>query len=348
MLTERDTLHGLPGPVVRPAGIAEAMHPITLPKFRLPLPSMGCNPLREAAGSAMWAWAEQFGLCASMTVRRRMERTQAELWCALTDPGAGLEELTLRCQWTFWAFVVDDEFDDDGAGQVPAQTREAIGDLLGTLHGTRPPTGPATLALADLWERTRAGRSPGWQRVFRADTTAWLWTYYREAVERAAGQVPAVEDYLLHRRDSIGMGMFLDLFEAPPRIDLPGHARQLPGLRALRHAVMDHVALYNDICSAQKEGAVGYYHNAVFVLRHHRGGSVQDAVEKVESMRVACAERAIRAERQLAAQLAAVAVSDPVRAALRRYTEHHRTLLRGDFEYHARAQRYQPEPQPAA
>ncbi|MER7671432.1 terpene synthase family protein [Kitasatospora sp. NPDC096128] len=319
------------------------MDRITLPAFRMPFPPTGGNPLQEEAGSRMWAWAEEFGLCAAPEVRRRMRRTQAELWCALTDPTAEVGPLALRCQWTFWAFVVDDAFDDDGCGQDLARSRAAIDELTGILHGARRPTSPAALALADLWRRTLTGRSAVWHRTFREDVTAWLWTYWREAVERAAGHTPLPEDYLTHRRNSIGMGMFLDLFETPPAIDLPDHMRRLPALVALRNAVVDHIALYNDLCSARKEGAAGYYHNAVFVLRHHHGGSVQDAVARVDALRAACVERAVSAERHLTAQLAAAGATQPIRGAVRRYAEHHRSLLRGDFEYHARAERYRPD-----
>ncbi|MFJ8477454.1 terpene synthase family protein [Kitasatospora sp. NPDC094011] len=321
------------------------MDQITLPAFRMPFPATGGNPHQEEAGLRMWAWAEEFGLCTSPGVRRRMLRTRSELWCALTDPTAGPGPLALRCQWTFWAFVVDDAFDDDGCGQDLARSRAAIDELTGVVNGVRRPTSPAALALADLWRRTRAGRSSSWQRTFRADVTGWLWTYWREAVERAAGHTPLPEDYLTHRRHSIGMGMFLDLFETPPAIDLPEHLRRLPALLALRGAVVDHIALYNDICSARKEGAAGYYHNAVFVLRHHRGGTVQQAVTEVDALRAACVQRAVSAEEQLPAQLAAAGATRPIRAAVQLYAGHHRSLLRGDFEYHARAERYRPDPE---
>lgn len=317
---------------------------IVLPRFHMPFPPTGSNPLQADARAAMWDWAERFGLCSTTVIRRRMQRTQSELWCSLTDPAAGIDELTLRCQWTFWAFVVDDDFDDDSRGDSPADSREAVIELQDVLRGSRQPETSSAHALADLWQRTRAGRSASWQRAFRDDAIAWLWTYYHEAVERAAGQMPSLDEYLLRRRNSIGMGIFMDLFETPPAIDLPDHVRRLPALIALRNAVADHIALYNDICSAQKEGDVGYYHNAVFVLQHQQGGTVQDSVEQVDVLRAACIERVTRAEEQLETQMKVAAINGPTRTAVEETVWHYRTLLRGDFEYHARSQRYQPTP----
>ncbi|SCE00285.1 (+)-beta-caryophyllene/(+)-caryolan-1-ol synthase [Streptomyces sp. PpalLS-921] len=315
------------------------MSQIVLPAFHMPFRSAGCNPGMENTKAAAWRWAEENDLGLSPVARKKMLRTRPELWISLIFPQASQPHLDLFCQWLFWAFLVDDEFDDGPAGRDPGMCEEAISRLVGVLDGEKPLV-PMEHALEGLRERTCRDRSPAWTRQFRRDTAAWLWTYYAEAVERAAGQVPGRADFTRHRRDSVAMQPFLDLHEITAGIDLPESARSLPAYIALRNAVTDHSGLCNDICSFEKEAVLGYEHNAVRLIQRDRRSTLQEAVDEAGIQLARIAERVQRAERELVEEMAAAGTEGPTRAALERCVRDYRGLVRGDFDYHARAERY--------
>lgn len=163
------------------------MSKIVLPALHMPFRSAGCNPRMEIAGKAAWDWAGENGLSLSPAARSRMLRARPELWTSLVFPQASQNHLDLFSQWLFWVLLVDDEFDDGAAGRDPRLCEEVVARLVHVLDGSGPGS-PMEYALGDLRERACRGRSAGWIRQFRRDTASWLWTYYAEAVERAAGR----------------------------------------------------------------------------------------------------------------------------------------------------------------
>lgn len=315
------------------------MSHIALPAFHMPFRSMGCNPGMEETRKAAWEWAEANDLVLSPVARKKMVRTRPELWISLIFPTASQQHLDLFCQWLFWAFLVDDEFDDGPAGRDPRVCEEAIDRLVTVLDGG-PPRGSMEKALVGLRNRTYRDRSARWIRQFRRDTVAWLWTYYAEAVERAAEQIPSRADFVRHRRDSVAMQPFLDLHEITAGIDLPESARSLPSYIALRNAVTDHSGLCNDICSFEKEALLGYEHNAVRLIQRERGITLQEAVDEAGAQLANVAERVRSAEVELAEEITAAGITGQTRDALEQCVRDYRGLVRGDFDYHARAERY--------
>ncbi|MGQ7752268.1 terpene synthase family protein [Streptomyces sp. WC2508] len=315
------------------------MSQIVLPAFHMPFQSTGCNPGIEETRKAAWEWAESNGLVLSPVARKKMVRTRPELWISLIFPTASQQHLDLFCQWLFWAFLVDDEFDDGPAGRDPRMCEAAIDRLVAVLDGG-PPRGAMERALVGLRTRTYRDRSARWIRQFRRDTVAWLWTYYAEAVERAAGQAPTRSEFVKHRRDSVAMQPFLDLHEITAGIDLPESARSLPAYIALRNAVTDHSGLCNDICSFEKEALLGYEHNAVRLIQRDHDCTLQEAVDEAGAQLAQIAQRVQRAEKELVEEIEAAGIEGPTRAALERCVQDYRGLVRGDFDYHARAERY--------
>lgn len=118
------------------------MSKIALPEFHMPFESAGCNPGIEKTRQAAWEWAESSNLVLSPVAQKKMIRTRPELWISLIFPEASQEHLDLFCQWLFWAFLVDDEFDDGPAGRDPRLCESAIARLVDVLDGARTPTGP--------------------------------------------------------------------------------------------------------------------------------------------------------------------------------------------------------------
>lgn len=315
------------------------MSQIVLPVLHMPFRGAGCNPGAAEAGEAVHRWAGEQGLVLSPVARTRMLRARPELRASLLFPDASRDHLALVSRWLFWALLVDDEFDDGAAGHDPRLCGETIGRLVEVFDGAAPRS-PVEHALEDLRESTCTGSSPEWERRFGRHTVRWLWTRYAEAAERAAGQMPSRADFARHRLDSGTMRMVLDLHEVVAGVDLPGAARGLPAYTALREAVVAHAGLCNDICSVQKEAVVGNGHNAVVLVQRDRGCSLQEAVNEAGVQLSRVAERLQRAEKELAGQIEAAGIEGPARAALERCLRDYRGLVRGDFDYHARAERY--------
>lgn len=315
------------------------MGQIVLPVLHMPFRGAGCNPGAAQAGEAAHRWAGEQGLVLSSVARTRMLRARPELRASLLFPEAPPDRLGLVCRWIFWALLVDDEFDDGPAGHDPRLCGDTVGRLVEVFDGAVPRS-PVERALNDLRERTCTGRSPEWVRRFGSHTVRWLWTRYAEAAERAAGQLPSRADFARHRRDSGMMPMLLDLHEVVAGVDLPGTARSLPAYIALREAVIAHAGLCNDICSVEKEAVVGHGHNAVVLVQRDRGCTLQQAVDEAGVQLSRIAERQQRAEKELARQMRAAGVEGPARLALERCVRDYRALVRGDFDYHARAERY--------
>ena len=125
------------------------MSQIVLPAFHMPFQSAGCNPGMDQTRKAAWEWAESNDLLLSPVARKKMLRTRPELWISLIFPSASQKHLDLFCQWLFWAFLVDDEFDDGPAGRDPQMCEEAIARLVDVLDGAVP-HGPMERALDGL------------------------------------------------------------------------------------------------------------------------------------------------------------------------------------------------------
>lgn len=100
--------------------------PIRLPVFHMPFASAGCNPGMADTKEAMWGWAHSMGLHLDPVAQDRMTRTRCELWISLMFPTSAQERLDLFAQWLFWAFLVDDEFDDGPAGHDPHLCGQSI------------------------------------------------------------------------------------------------------------------------------------------------------------------------------------------------------------------------------
>jgi (+)-beta-caryophyllene/(+)-caryolan-1-ol synthase len=147
-------------------------------------------------------------------------------------------------------------------------------------------------------------------------------------------------DFMEHRRDSVAMQPFLDLHEITAGIDLPESARSLPAYIALRNSVTDHSGLCNDICSFEKEAVLGYEHNMVMLIQRDRYCSVQEAVNEAGTWLAGIVDRVQRSEKELVEEIEAAHIDGPARAALERCIQDYRGFVRGDFDYHARAERY--------
>jgi (+)-beta-caryophyllene/(+)-caryolan-1-ol synthase len=310
-----------------------------MPVFHMPFPEVRTNPALAAAEAGMWRWIDEIGLSPSPAARRHMIRTRPALTMALYHPAADESTLELAAQYTAWAFTVDDEFDDGAAGLDPGFCARSIETLIDVLHG-RQPKGVLAVALDDLWRRLAHGRSRAWRTSFRDGAIAWLTTYYVEAVERRTATLPSLQEFIPHRRNSVGETAFLDMCELVHDADLPDEVRRLPSFVALRNAACDHMGLINDIHSVDKDLKAGYRHNAVFVARQQQDCDLTTAVELVNDLVTGAVLRMIAATDDLPGELAAAGIGSKLGADAMTCAQAYRDLVRGDYDFHFLVDRY--------
>ncbi|MDX2565380.1 terpene cyclase [Streptomyces sp. TX20-6-3] len=310
-----------------------------LKDFPIQFASRGCNPGINEARESMWAWAEEMNIRPTSSAERKMINTRPETWISLVFPDASPELLQEFGEWLFWAFLVDDEFDDGPAGKDPSLCMEVIARFIAVFDGAAPVT-PMEAALSDLVRRTCTGRSGAWLRQFRRDTAAWLWTYHSESMTAGSGALTSLDRYMRHRRESVAMQPFLDLHEICAGIELSEAARSLPAYQDLRRTVTDHSALTNDICSSEKEMARGYTMNSMAILQLSHDISSTEALSRAKDLLSETGRNLIRAEEDLALQIEMASLPESDKDGLKRCLEDYRGMARGDFDFHNQAERY--------
>ncbi|SUD48028.1 Pentalenene synthase [Nocardia otitidiscaviarum] len=312
------------------------------PEFFMPFASAGHNPAEAEAEKAMWQWLEHYDLVPTEPTRRRMERTRPARMYALWCPKAGPEDLALLSQYTAWAFIVDDQFDIEIPD--PGRTLHTITALNAVYDGDDPPSGVLAVAFAELWRRLCAGRSTAWREAVRAEIRAWLWTYYTESIGRRTGHLPEMDTYRAHRRDSVALFVFLDISEIAERVDLCAAARQLPAMRLLREAAVEHMGLLNDVLSVDSDEASSYLYNSVLLAEHHYGHTRSQALTLVNSMLTQLIDRMTTAIERLPTELDAAGITGRDRADTLATAQNYTVYVRANLDYHYQAARYTSAP----
>ncbi|KNB50837.1 terpene synthase family protein [Streptomyces caatingaensis] len=303
---------------------------VTVPGLRMPIPVHAPNPFREHAAREVADWLDRHGLCRSPGSRKRLERARITLPAALAFPRAPKDVIVLNALWTAWVFIVDDEFEEGPVGRRPERVGDVVGALLAALDGDGAGS-PVERALAELWQRTRTGRSDAWCRYMRATVGRWMLTYHQDSADRAAGHRPTMEEYLARRPAAVAAYVYLALGEPAAGLDLAPESRALPSLRRLRIACAEYCALSNDLWSVAKDDRSGD-ENAMTLMRYHDGTRPQDAMNKVGAVLDRCAGRIVA----LREELRSAGAGASVLACAAAYED----VVRGCFDYWPLAARY--------
>ncbi|SEP59348.1 (+)-beta-caryophyllene/(+)-caryolan-1-ol synthase [Streptomyces sp. yr375] len=107
----------------------------------------------------------------------------------------------------------------------------------------------------------------------------------------------------------------------------------------MRRAAADHLGLVNDLYSAGIEDPGERYHNLVFVLARQEHLALEDATRQAVRLANGFVHSYLAARDDLAAQLEAVPDA-AVRATATEVATAYGTLMRGNLDYHTRAERY--------
>ncbi|MEU8570099.1 terpene synthase family protein [Streptomyces pathocidini] len=317
------------------------------PPFAMPLPEYGYGqpPVLAAVERDMWAWIESYDLPVNLSMREHLARTRPEYLTALYYPYADAPHLAALNHYMTLAFLIDDLLDDAISENDESAVAEFTADLADVARGEREPSHPVARALDGVLGELAQDRSPQWRSLLNEANERWLDTYSVEARTSGEGRAMRFGEYVVHRRHGVDMMVFLHLEEYAHDIELPAEVRDLPAMVQAREHVCDWAGLYNDVFSAEKEEAVGYPYNGVLIVREQRGCSTREAAEVVGDALTGLIGQFEAAGEAVRAQVRAATDDDPavLRAALR-VVDGYRHCLRGNFDYHLSAARYDRAP----
>ncbi|MGW4249509.1 terpene synthase family protein, partial [Nocardia sp. NPDC004722] len=226
----------------------------------------------------------------------------------------------------------------------PRRCLATITDIEAVLDGTATPSGVLATAFADLWKRLCHERSTAWCESVRGEIRDWLWTYYTESVGRLSGDLPDLDAYRAHRRNGVALYVFLDISERAEGVDLSTAARNLPAMRGLREAAVEHMGLFNDLISVASDEASGYLYNAVLLAQFHHGHNRAQAQQLVNDMLSDCVRRVLDAVERLPTELTDAGITGRERADILVTARNYTVYMRANHDYHYQAARYMSAP----
>lgn len=321
------------------------MYSFEFPIVEMPFPEREIASGLDAAEQGMWEWLDRHRLLVNEAMREHLVRTRPHYTVARYYPDAGAAHLLAAAQYTAWAFIVDDVFDDAIGARDEVAVAELSAELIGVSRCDREPSTDIGRALGEVLDALSASRSAQCRVLLGDANVRWLRTYPVEARVTSENRTMRFGEYVPHRRYGTDELLYIHLSEVTLGIELPAEVRDLPAMAQARKRALEWIGLYNDIFSADKEAAVGYLHNAVLLVRRQQGCSMQEAVDTVNGVLPGLLGQFEAACAAVPAQVRAVSGDDPgVRDAVLHVLDGYRQLVRGNFDYHIGTARYDEVP----
>ncbi|SCL17011.1 Terpene synthase family, metal binding domain [Micromonospora rhizosphaerae] len=212
--------------------------------------------------------------------RAGFARYAGRLYADATEP-----DLRALAALFTWFFLVDDAC--DGPGRLtPPQIRALRDGALALLRAgprVRHPgfSGPLRRLLVQAWREPRRRMPARWRLRFADAVGHHLDGVWREAVARAAGRAPAVDEYVELRRATSAAYVSYPLIEFATGRPLPDPVYHHPALRRIADLGNDLLSWFNDLASLERDRATAGGHNLVLAVAAERGVPVRTAVELV-------------------------------------------------------------------
>ncbi|MFI7552400.1 terpene synthase family protein [Micromonospora sediminimaris] len=231
--------------------------------------------------------------------RERLGRAGFARYAGRLYPDTSETDLrTLTALFT-WFFLVDDACDGPertGLDDIRALRDGAVALLRFRL---RHPglAGPLRRLLVSAWREPHRRMPARWRQRFADAVAHHLDGTWQEAVNKATGYAPGVEEYVELRRATSAAYVSYPLVEFVHGRSLPDPVYHHPRLGQFRDIGNDLLSWYNDIASLDRDAAISGGHNLVLALATAHRVPVPAAVELAaqrwhESMRRFVALRA--------------------------------------------------------
>jgi hypothetical protein len=183
------------------------------------------------------AWFDSYRIIAD----EKRDKFYAFKFClliAMTYPEADAVLLRNVCDLLFWMFTLDDFANDGSLGKDVDGARTVIAQVMSALHHPHTPCAlPIAESCRDWWERTIETASEGWQRRFVESTGLYLKAVSEQVANRAAGEIPSIEDFIELRRDTSAVRPFFAMIEYG--LDLPDEVLADPIIKDMQDCIND-------------------------------------------------------------------------------------------------------------
>ncbi|KAJ8473020.1 hypothetical protein ONZ45_g16452 [Pleurotus djamor] len=244
------------------------------------------NPYQVQANIKSEAWLSSFKLYDDKKLKRFLGH-RFDVYGGLAFPDTDPSHLETCINFFFWAFSLDDISDEGELQSMPEHHQAKVDVTLSVLKA--PPSAhvpglPYAAMLHDLWRRLTATATPGACRRFARAAEGWCRSQVWQCANRATGEIPSVDDFIVMRRHTIGAGMVEAMVEYALNIDLPDEVFKHPTIMAMSTATNDIMTWPNDLCSFNKEQADGDYQNLVYCVMVERRLKLQEAIDAVVEM----------------------------------------------------------------
>ncbi len=314
------------------------MNNIKFPVLYCPFPS-AINQHCDAAYQRTLNWVRSFNLVTDESVYRSLLTVKFDVLAAHAYPYASLEDLEIFINFTFWVFVVDDEFEKAGLSKQLEILESSHARLVEIMKKEAELTDidtPAVRALADIIQKLchLPYVTSEWVLRFTKNIEDYFQGTRWEARNNSQGITPDIATFMKIRTFASAIYCFLDLILIMNRIALPPEVIQHPIVKRLELATNNIVAWSNDIFSCEKETKAGINLNLVTVLRQEYQISLQEAFDRAAELHNAEVQLFI----DLSAQLPSFGTE--IDANLERYLLGLRSWIRGTLDWSVKTGRY--------
>jgi hypothetical protein len=255
-----------------------------LPAIWCPIPPT-INPAWQQLDARALAWADQFGLRTDPVQRKRLAQALPGVLAGRIMPRSdAIDGLQVATDYLTWLFMFDDAYGGEGAySSQPGAMMELALQLARVVEipgpylaeGRHP---PLVAALAHIRRRLEYVASPVQIARWGAAVRAYLMGQVWEALNRANGVIPSLDQYAASRVDSGSLRATILLQDVGNGFEVPHRQVSLPHVQALIEMTCTIVGWDNDIFSYEKEARRGGdWHNLVAVLAHERDCGLGEA-----------------------------------------------------------------------
>ncbi|KAG6807361.1 hypothetical protein H0H92_007861 [Tricholoma furcatifolium] len=244
------------------------------------------SPFREEAYIAVLKWFARFKAYDPVT-EKKFFKSRFDTLAGLCFPDADLEKLITCSAFFLWGFATDDLCDAGEHHQSEPDQVQHSHDISRRIlqDDTAPqPSYPYAGMLWDILRRLRASGRLGMYERFKKAHLDWSSAQVKQAQNRSLDVIPALDEFLVMRRDTAGVGLAEAMVEYSLDLDIPSFVWEHPTIIEISKATNDILTWPNDLCSFNKEQVDGDYQNLVCVLQQAHNLELQDAVDLLTQM----------------------------------------------------------------
>ncbi|GIJ23345.1 terpene synthase family protein [Micromonospora lutea] len=204
--------------------------------------------------------------------RERLGRAGFARYAGRLYPDATEADLRMLTALFTWFFLVDDACDRNAPEEIRALRDGAVAVLRDGPRLRHPGlVGPLRRLLVSAWREPQRRMPAHWRLRFADAVAHHLDGSWQEAVNKATGHAPGVEEYVELRRATSAAYVSYPLVEFITGRPLPDAVYHHPQLGQLRAVGNDLLSWYNDIASLDRDAAISGGHNLVLALAaaHH-------------------------------------------------------------------------------